>query len=73
LVSWHRHILPLEKAYESETGVEYVNLDSTRQFSQWSVVFVDDNSILIKMENLGYADSAGKILKVAKRCLEVCQ
>ena len=34
-VSWHSHMLPLEKAYEMETGhgVEYSNPDNTRNFS----------------------------------------
>ena len=35
-VSWHSHMLPLEQAYEEETGqpVDYSNPDSTRLFSQ---------------------------------------
>ena len=35
-VSWHSHMLPLEKAYESETRhvVQYSNPDNTRQFFQ---------------------------------------
>ena len=47
-VSWHSQMLILEKC------VEYDNPDSTRKFRQWLVGFVDNNSILFKMENMGY-------------------
>ena len=68
-------MLPLEKAYESETGrgVEYSNPDKTRRFFQWLVGFVDDNTILIKLERLGYDDPAATMLKEAKKCMEIWQ
>ena len=74
-VSWHSHMLTLEKAYERETGhsVTYNNPDNTRTFCQWLVGFVDDNSIMLKLENLGYEDAAPTMLEAAKRCLEVWQ
>ena len=70
--SWHSHMLPLEKAYEAETGrgVEYSNPDKTRRFFQWLVGYVDDNTILIKMERLGYDDPAVSMMKEAKKCME---
>ena len=66
-------MLPLEKAYERETGhgVAYTNPDSSRHFFQWLIGYVDDNTILIKLENLGYEDTAGKMIAVAKKCLSI--
>ena len=54
-VSWHSHMLTLEKAYEQEMGhrVTYNNPDNTRSFCQWLVGFVDNNLIMLKLENLG--------------------
>ena len=62
-------MLPLEKAYESETGhgVKYTNPDSSRFFFQLLIGYVDDNTILVKMENLGYADTAAQMIEVAKK------
>ena len=55
-VSFHSHMLPLEQAYEEETGqhVEYSNPDSTRLFSQWLIGFVDDNTLLMQLNGLGF-------------------
>ena len=74
-VSWYSHMLPLEKAYESETRhvVQYSNPDNTRQFFQWLVGFVDDNSIIFKLENLGYSNAAETMLIAAKQCMEIWQ
>ena len=74
-VSWHSHMLPLEKAYERETGngVAYTNPDSSRNFFQWLVGFVDDNSLMFKMENLGYQDAATTLINAAKQCMEIWQ
>ena len=68
-------MLPLEKAYEYETGhgVAYTNPDSSRKFFQWLVSYVDDNTILVKLENLGYENTAEKMIEVAKRCLGIWQ
>ena len=73
--SFHSLMLPLEKAYEMETGhgVHYTNPDSSRKFFQWLIGYVDDNTILIKLENLGYEDTAGKMITVAKKCLSIRQ
>ena len=61
-MGWHSHMLVLEKSYDMSTWnkVLYVNPDSTREFCQWLVGFVDDNSILFKIENLGYDCPAEK-------------
>ena len=68
-------MLPLEKAYEIETGhgVAYTNPDSSRQLFQWIIGYVDDNTILIKLENLGYQDTASHMIQVAKQCLDIWQ
>ena len=68
-------MLPLEHVYEQETGhgVEYTNPYSSHLIFRWLVGFVNDNSILIKLENSVYKDTVGKILEAAKRCLEVWQ
>ena len=73
--SFHSLMLPLEKAYENETGrgVEYTNPDSSRQFFQWLIGYVDDNTILIKMEHLGYEDTAAQMIEVTKKCLSTWQ
>ena len=73
--SFHSLMLPLEKAYEAETGhgVAYTNPDSSRKFFQWLISYVDDNTILVKMENLGYEDTAQKMIGVAKKCLGIWQ
>ena len=74
-VGWHSHMLVLEKAYEMTTGhkVHFENPDSTREFCQWLVGFVDDNSLLLKLENLGYDSPADKMMAAAKECLETWQ
>ena len=61
-------MLPLEEAYERETrnGVEYKNPDKTRKFFQWLAGFVDDNSLMFKMENLGYQDAATTLINATK-------
>ena len=68
-------MLTLEKSYEKETGhnVTYNNPDNTRQLCQWLVGFVDDNSIMLKLENLGYVDLATPMMAAEKRCLEIWQ
>ena len=73
--SFHSHILPLEKSYESETGhkIEYTNPDATRISCRWLVGFVDDNSIMLKLENLGYEASVERLLDAAKNFLEIWQ
>ena len=61
-------MLVLEKSYEKETGnrVEYFNPDTTRQFCQWLVGFVDDNSIILKMEKKGFDMKTETMLEEAK-------
>ena len=73
--SFHSLMLPLEKSYEAETGhgVAYTNPDSSRHSFQWSISYVDDNTILVKMENLDHEDIAQKMIEVAKKCLGVWQ
>ena len=73
--SFHSLMVSLEKAYESETGhwVDYTNPDPSRQFFQWLIGYVDDNTILLKLENLGYQDTASHMIKVAKQCLGIWQ
>lgn len=44
--------------------MEYYNLDATRNCIKWLVGFVDDNSSMIKLENLGYNNPADKRLRV---------
>ena len=53
-------MLPLEKAYEQETDheVEYTNPDSSRRLVQWLISYVDENTMLIKLEHLDYEDTA---------------
>ena len=69
----HSYMLPLEREFEQETvnGVEYTNPDSTQRFFQWLVGYVDDSSILIKLEHMGCEVTAEQMLEAAKRCLEV--
>ena len=52
-------MLTLEKAYKKEKGysVAYNNPDNTHKFCQGLVGFVDNNSIMLKLENLGYEDA----------------
>ena len=73
LVSWHSHMLPLEIAYSNETGqkVDFSNPDSTRTFSQWLIGFVDDNTLLIKLYNLGFDAPVESLLEAAIACLGV--
>ena len=73
--SCHSLMLPLEKVYEYETGhgVEYTNPNASRRFFQWLMSYVDDNTILIKTENMGYKDTAHKMIEVAKKCLGIWQ
>jgi hypothetical protein len=68
-------MLILEGAYESITDqtVAYTNPDDTRKFRQWLVGFVDDNSILFKMENLGYETHSREMVEKATKCLETWQ
>ena len=72
-VSWYSHMLHLEKAYEEETEkvVEYHNPDKPRRFFQWFVGFVDDNSIMLKLEYLGYDNSATCMIAATKKCMEI--
>ena len=74
-VSCHSHMLPLEKAYETETGhgVEYTNPDKTRRLFQWLVDFVDGNSLMLKMKNLGYESAADPLLAATIQCMEIWQ
>lgn len=58
--------------YESG-NVEHSNLDSTRIFCQWLVDFVDDTSIMLNLENLGYYSSAHNMLEAAIYFMEVWQ
>lgn len=53
-------MIPIEKAYEAEicNRFEYTNLDKLQQFFQWLVRFMDDNSILLKIENFSYDNYA---------------
>ena len=71
-VSWNSQMLILEDAYEATTDqtVDYTNPDDTRKFRQWLVGFVDDNSILFKMENLGYETHYLKMVENTTNCLE---
>ena len=72
-LSWHSHILSLEKAYEAETGkgVKYFNPDKSRRVFQWLVRFVDDNSIMIRIENLGYTKLATIMLLAATKYIKI--
>ena len=74
-VSCHSHMLPLETSYEAKTGqgVEYTNPGNTIHFFQWLVGFVDDNSIILKLENLGYTYAAETMLVAAKQYMEIWQ
>ena len=68
-------MLSLEKTYESETGhgVAYTNPDSSRQLFQWLIGYVDDNTILINIDNMGYEDTATHMVEVATKCLGIWQ
>ena len=68
-------MLILENAYEAitEQTVAYNNPDFTQTFRQWLVGFVDDNSILFKMENLGYESHSQIMVEEATKCLETWQ
>ena len=63
-------MLVLEKDYDMITRnkVHYVNPNSTNEFCQWLVGFVDDNSILFKLENLGYDYPVEIMVISAKEC-----
>ena len=54
-------------------SVIYTNLDNTYTFYQWLFGFVDDNSMMLKLENSGYNDVAGPMTEAVKHCLEVWQ
>ena len=71
-MSWHSHILPREKAYEAETGqgVESHNPDKIRHFVRL-MDFVDDNSIIIKLEDLVYNNAALCMITATKKCMEI--
>lgn len=43
----------------------------THTLCQWLVGFADNNSIMLKLENMGYEDTAQPMLEAMKRCLEV--
>ena len=60
-------MLVLEAVYEKLTDnkVEYSNPDQTRTFCQWLVGFVDNNSMLLKLENLGFDLAEVKLLAEA--------
>lgn len=40
-------------------------------FFQWLGDFIDNNLIILKLENLDFESTAGKMLKSAQQCLEV--
>ena len=42
-------------------------------FLQWLIRYVDDYTILVKLENLGYKNTASEMIEVAKKCLGVWQ
>ena len=71
--SFRSLMLPLEKAYKYEInhGVDYTNPDSTMRFSQWIISHVDNNTILVKLENLGYKDTAEQMIVVTCKCLGI--
>ena len=64
-------MLPLEQAYSKEAGqqVNFSNPDSIRKFSQWLIGLVDDNTLLIKLQNLGFDAPVEPHLEVARACL----
>ena len=66
-------MIPLEMADKNEIGnkVEYTNPGKTRMFCQWLVGIIDDNSIMLKLEILGYSNTATTMMEVSKRCLEI--
>ena len=68
-------MLPPETTYEAETGhrIKYTNPDNTRHLFQWLVGFVDDNSIIIKLENLGYTNAVETMIVAAKQYMEIWQ
>ena len=53
--------------------MEYINPDSSRNFKQWLVGFVDDNYLLLKLNKMGYDAPAEKHIEEAKRSLEIWQ
>ena len=48
--------------------MHYTNPESSRK-NQWLISYVDDNTILVKLENLGYENTAEKMIEVAKKYL----
>ena len=68
-------MLPLVKGYEMETKhrVKYSNPDNTRNFFQCLIGFVDDNSILLKLEGLGYTHAIEGLLTATKTCMDIWQ
>ena len=66
-------MLTLEQAYAAEKGqtVDYSKPDSTRLFSQWLIGFVDDNTLLMKLYNLGFDAPVKKLLEAARKGLGV--
>ena len=72
-MSLHGHMPALEQAYSKETGLEvdFSNPDSTRKFSQCFIGFVDENTLLIKLQNLGFDAPVEPFLEAARACLGV--
>ena len=58
---------------ETGNGIEYHNLDKTRRFFQWLVRFIDDKSIILKLEDLGYNNSVPCMIAAAKKYMEIWQ
>lgn len=74
--SWHSHCLVLVKAYEIMTNerVTFQNPQSRRKFIQWLVGYVDDNTLLTKLESTNFIPQAShEMIKKAQNCLEVWQ
>ena len=75
-ISWHSHCLVLVIAYKIMTNerVVFTNPDSSKKFIQWLVGYVDDNTLLTKLNEKEFSPNAHpELIKKAKICLEIWQ
>ena len=74
--SWHSHMLPLIKAYESlsDEKISFSNPDRTKTFKKWLVGYVDDNTIFASISDPEFTPHATEhLISKAKECLEIWQ
>ena len=67
-------MLPLEIAYEkmSKDNVTFYNPTRTQELKQWVVRFVDNNTLMAKINDRAFQlDAAHKLIEMAKSNLEI--